>query len=629
MEVRPDFSVVIVSYNVSAYLKLCLYSVFNAIGKHKVEVWVVDNASSDDSVKMVRENFPEVKLIVNDENIGFSKANNQALRLAKGKYLLMLNPDTVLPETIFDTCKRIMEAHPEVGAAGIRMLDGKGHFLPESKRGMPAPLVSLFKISGIYRLFPRSEVFNRYYLGHTSPLENQYVEILAGAFLLVRTEVAERIGYLPEEYFMYGEDIDFSYQVIQNGFKNYYIAEDKIIHFKGESTKKGSLNYVYIFYKAMAIFSAKYFGKGNAFFYHILISFGILLTAIGAALKRLIQTIGIPVIELLAFYAGFWYIHDYWEKNHRFISGGEYPPEYVYGILPLYSIVLILSIFMSGGYKKEQKLSDALRGLGIGFLIITLFYGLSPESWRFSRAIMVLGTLLALFWVIIFRNLLKFLKIIQPDLTKRDLIVWIITSSVHELNACSMHFRNTAYFDIKVLETSLDSFKILLSAFKPDYVLFDTDSISFSKAISLTEKLQKTSVKMLFKIPKEDTFIGDDIVINISNNVKDKDLKNIPFLKRFFDFVFVVFFIPLFFPFLRRKITINWRDIKDILTGKLQLIGQGESHKSIVNLSDYISKLDFEMSSFISLDYFSRYSPNNDLKILKTLNQIYRKYKHK
>ncbi|GCD77596.1 hypothetical protein JCM31826_10780 [Thermaurantimonas aggregans] len=625
MEVRPDFSVVIVSYNVSAYLKLCLHAVFKAIGKHTVEVWVVDNASTDDSVQMVAECFPEVRLLANTENVGFSKANNQALRLAKGQYLLLLNPDTVVPETIFDTCKRIMEAHPEVGAAGIRMLDGDGRYLPESKRGMPTPWVSLIKISGIYKLFPRSKVFNKYYLGHTSPLENQYVEILAGAFMLVRREVAQRIGYLPEEYFMYGEDIDFSYQLLQSGFKNYYIAEDKIIHFKGESTKKGSLNYVYIFYKAMAIFSAKYFGKGNAFFYHVLISFGIILTAFGAALKRLIQAIGIPFVELFAFYAGFWYIHDYWEKNHRFISGGEYPPEYVYGILPLYSLVLMLSIHLSGGYKKTQKLSDALRGLGIGFLIIILFYGLSPENWRFSRAIMVLGTLSALFWVLIFRNILKFLKIIQPDLTKRDQVAWIITNSEHELDICSKHFRNTAYFNEKVLETSFDSYKILLSAFRPDYVLFDSESISFSKAISLAERLQDTSVKMLYKIPKEATFVGDEVVINLSDNIINNDLNDIPLQKRFFDFVFVVFIVPAFFPFLKKKITIKSKDIKDILMGKLHLIGHGEAQKSIVNLSDHIVNLGISNYSFISTDYFARYSPLKDLKILKTLNQIYQK----
>lgn len=587
---------------------------------------MVDNASADDTVRMLKECFPEVRIIANSENVGFSKANNQALRQARGRFLLLLNPDTVVPETIFDTCKRIMDAHPEVGAAGIRMLDGSGRFLPESKRGMPTPMVSLFKISGIYRLFPRSAVFNKYYLGNTSPYENQYIEILAGAFLLVRKEVAEKTGYLPEEYFMYGEDIDFSYQITQNGYKNFYIAEDKIIHFKGESTKKGTLNYVYIFYKAMAIFSAKYFGKGNAFIYHVLISIGILLTAAGAALKRLIQTIGMPVLELVAFYAGFWYIHDYWEKNHRFISGGEYPPEYVYGVLPMYSLVFMLSIYLSGGYKKTQKFSDALRGLGIGFLVIILVYGLSPENWRFSRAIIVLGTLVAMFWVLIFRNLLKFLKIIEPELSAKEKVVWMITNAKkNSLETSLRYFQNMVVFNVTELENSIEGFKVLLSAFKPKYILFDTESISFSKAISLAEKLQEASIRFLFRIPGEDTFVGDEIVLKTSNEERENDVYHIPFLKRFFDLIFILFVIPLLYRNLMKKISIRWIEIKDILMGKLQLIGQGTRPKSLINLSDYITNSGQLWYSTSPPDYYKRYSPKNDLKILRTLHQIYQK----
>lgn len=616
----PDFSVVIVSYNVSPYLKLCLKSILRATRNSSVEIFVVDNASDDDSAEMVRKQFPQVNLIENSENIGFSKANNQALRKARGRYLLMLNPDTIVPETLFDTCIRILNDHPEVGGAGIKMLDGQGNFLPESKRGLPTPLVSFFKISGIYRLFPRSSFINKYYLGNTSACHNQYVDILAGAFLLVRREVAESIGYMPEEYFMYGEDIDFSYQIVQKGYKNYYIAEEKIIHFKGESTKKGSLNYVYIFYKAMAIFSAKYFGRGNAFFYNIIISAGIALTAIGAAFKRIVQTIGIPVIELIAFYAGYWYIHDYWEKNHRFISGGEYPVEYVYGILPMYSIILVLSIYASGGYRKTQKLTHSLRGLGLGFLLISVIYGLSPEQWRFSRAIMVLGVISSMVWIVIYRYILKTLRLIQPSVSWHDRSAWVVTNS-----DASPEFDKagwTSFFLKKEhLDASIHNFRITLMSFKPDYLIFDSDSLSFSNIIRIIETLQLDKTNILYKIPSENIFIGSNSIIDLSHKSNDFKSVKVPFQKKFNDALLSAFYIKLFLPHLHKKTNINISLIIKILSGKCSLIGYSSIKNSLIDLSEYIPNFSEDKKQKIAYEYYSKYSLKGDLQILHSIHE--------
>lgn len=616
---NPDFSVIIVSYNVSAYLKLCLQSVIRAAQRSSVEIWIVDNASTDHSAEMVKKCFPGVHLIVNSENIGFSKANNQALRKAKGRYLLMLNPDTIIPETLFEVCSRILASRPEVGGTGIKMLDGQGYFLPESKRGLPTPLVSFFKITGIYHLFPESPVFNKYYLGNTSPSENQYVEILAGAFLLVRKEVAEKIGYMPEDYFMYGEDIDFSYQILRSGYKNYYIAEEKIIHFKGESTKKGSLNYVYIFYKAMAIFSAKYFGRGNAVFYNLLISIGISITALGAIIKRIVQTIGIPIIEFFAIYGGYWYIHDYWEKNHRFISGGEYPVEYVYGVLPIYSLVLMLSIYAAGGYKKTQRTSDAIRGLGLGFIVLLMIYGLSPEEWRFSRAIMVLGVVNSLIWMIFFRSILKKLKLVQPPVSERNQSVWIISQNGEKFTFRGSDFTSVTVFTGENLVNSIENFRVSLISSAPDYVIFDSDSLSFSFILKYVELLRVKNSKILYKIPHENIFVGSNNVIDLSARKEQFESITIPLKKRIYDVILSVFFVFPFLTELKEKYSINLYEILRIISGKTSLIGYSTVKPSLIDLGKYVSCFsDTNIQNIIS-DYYSKYSLSNDVQILRTI----------
>jgi GT2 family glycosyltransferase len=246
-------SVIIVNYNVEYFLEQCLNSVCKALEKTKGEVWVVDNNSIDGSCSMVKTKFPQVHLIENKVNTGFSKANNQAIALSKGEYVLLLNPDTVVEEDTFSKTVAFMDAHPEAGGLGVKMIDGKGHFLPESKRGLPTPSVAFYKIFGLSALFPRSRRFSKYHLGYLDKDKTHEIEILSGAFMMMRKSVLDKIGYLDEAFFMYGEDIDMSYRIILAGSKNYYFPETRIIHYKGESTKKSSVNYVFVFYNAMII----------------------------------------------------------------------------------------------------------------------------------------------------------------------------------------------------------------------------------------------------------------------------------------------------------------------------------------------------------------------------------------
>ena len=225
---------------------------------------MVDNNSQDGTVDYIKTKFPEAQFILNKENTGFAKANNQALKQARGKYMLFLNPDTIVAEDSFSTCISFLESTPQAGATGIRMVDGSGIFLKESKRGVPFPWTSFCKLSGLTALFPHSKLFASYYLGHLNEYENNVVDVLSGAFMMIKKEVLDQTGGFDEQFFMYAEDIDLSYRIQKAGFSNYYLADSTIIHFKGESTKK-DLRYVKLFYKAMLQFMNKHFKSPGLF----------------------------------------------------------------------------------------------------------------------------------------------------------------------------------------------------------------------------------------------------------------------------------------------------------------------------------------------------------------------------
>lgn len=261
-----QLSIVIVSYNVKYFLEQCLASVKRALQGLNAEIFVIDNCSTDGSIEYLQAKFSFVKFIKNKENFGFGKANNLALKLCKGEYVLFLNPDTLLPENILKECLYFFQSHNNAGAIGVQMLDGSGNFLAESKRAFPSPFVSFCKLSGLSTLFPRSAVFNKYALGNLDKNEVYEVDVLSGAFMMARNSLLQQLKGFDESFFMYGEDIDLSYRLKQTGFKNYYLGNLKIIHFKGESIGRDKIKHARSFYNAMYIFVSKYYkGFGNLF----------------------------------------------------------------------------------------------------------------------------------------------------------------------------------------------------------------------------------------------------------------------------------------------------------------------------------------------------------------------------
>ena len=251
-------TIVIVNYNVKHYISQCIDSVYKSTLKD-IEVIVVDNHSHDGSVEYLKLKYPSLKIISLNHNLGFARANNIAIQSANGEYVLLLNPDTIVSDRVLQHCVEFMDAHPSSGGLGVKMLNVDGSKALESRRGLPTPLTSFYKMIGLCKHFPSSKIFGRYYLGYLPWDKPVEIEIVSGAFFMLRKEALDNVGLLDEDFFMYGEDIDLGYRLLKGGYQNWYIPET-ILHYKGESTQKSSFRYVHVFYEAMLIFFKKHYG---------------------------------------------------------------------------------------------------------------------------------------------------------------------------------------------------------------------------------------------------------------------------------------------------------------------------------------------------------------------------------
>ncbi|SHM45619.1 glycosyltransferase family 2 protein [Flavobacterium xinjiangense] len=259
-----QLSVIILNYNVRYFLEQCVLSVQNALESIDGEIIVIDNNSLDDSCDMMRQRFPNVRLIRNKENLGFPKGNNIGVAHAQGEYVCILNPDTVVAEDTFTKVLQFAKKQSDLGIVGVKLIDGTGNFLPESKRGVPTPFVAFTKVTGLYKIFPKSRIFGQYYAQHLDENENGEVEILVGAFMFMKRDLYQQVSGFDEDCFMYSDDIDLSYRVLKEGKSNYYFHETTVIHYKGESTIKDGI-YMKRFQEAMQFFYKKHFKASVVF----------------------------------------------------------------------------------------------------------------------------------------------------------------------------------------------------------------------------------------------------------------------------------------------------------------------------------------------------------------------------
>jgi len=534
-------SVVIVNYNVKHFLEQCLTSVRRAIEGIEAEVWVVDNNSVDGSVHMVREKFPEVNVIANKENLGFSSANNQAIRKSESEYVLLLNPDTVVEDDTFSKIIAFMDDHPEAGGLGVKMLDGKGNFLPESKRGLPTPAVAFYKIFGLSGFFPRSRTFGKYHLGYLDKDKIHEVEILSGAFMFMRREALNKTGLLDEEFFMYGEDIDMSYRIVKAGYKNYYFPETRIIHYKGESTKKSSVNYVYVFYNAMVIFARKHFSQKNARLFSLLINMAIWLRASLAIFSRFLKKAILPLLDVALIFTGIYFIKEYWETKVIFPDGGSYPIEFIAITVPLYILVWLFSVYLSGGYDRPVRLLKVFQGIALGTVFILVVYALLSEEYRYSRAIIIMGaawgvTAMSILRLILHLSGIKRYRIGTESNNRRFIIVgqkdeaervaellhktWLSPAFVGLVS-----IKNNTEKDPQFIGT-IDQLPEIIEIYRISEVIFCSKNLPHRTIIDKMSELQHLNID--YKIAPEDSLsiIGSNS-INTSGDLYTIDINSI------------------------------------------------------------------------------------------------------
>ncbi len=515
-----QLSVIIVNYNVKYFLEQALHSVYKAMHGVNGEVFVVDNNSADGSCEMVLRKFPQTVVIENKSNTGFSVANNQAIKQATGKYVLLLNPDTVVEEDCFRRCIDFMDTQQDAGALGVKMIDGKGKFLPESKRSLPTPKVAFYKMFGFASVFPKSKTFGKYHLGFLSNDDVHEVEVLSGAFMFIRKATLDKIGLLDEDYFMYGEDIDLSYRITQGGYKNYYFPNTTIIHYKGESTKKTSVNYVFVFYRAMIIFAQKHYSNKHAKLFSFLISFAIYIRAGISLVGRFFQIAHLMIMDATCMYAGIYLIKLYWERNHKFVEGGSYPIEFMLVNASIYTIIWVFGLYLSGAYEKPRSTTAVVKGILFGLIGISLVYAFAPLSYRFSRAIIMLGFVWALIGAYLNRLILYVAKFKKIDLAMAYDTTTIIVGGKKEasrvqdlLNKTKANCKVAGYVAVGNDIEQGDDYLGDVSRLRDIVQVFNAEEIIFcSKDISATQIIQWMSgVNLLgvqYKIvPEESSFI--------------------------------------------------------------------------------------------------------------------------
>jgi GT2 family glycosyltransferase len=511
-----DLSVIVVSYNVIYFLEQCLHSVRKASRGLHCEIFVVDNNSVDGSVAMVRQKFPEVKLIVNRDNVGFSRANNQAIERSSGRYVLLLNPDTLVEEDTFLKTVEFMDSHSNAGGLGVKMIDGKGRFLPESKRGLPTPAVAFFKIFGLSSLIPKSRLFGRYHLGYLSKDETHKVEILSGAFMLLRKEALDKVGLLDEAFFMYGEDIDLSYRLILGGYDNYYFHDARIIHYKGESTKKSSINYVFVFYRAMVIFAGKHFSKRNARIFGFLINTAIYFRAGLAILQRFINRVKLYALDFAFLFGLLFFL----KNRYVAITGKSYDDLMVSVAFAVYSIIWILSCFLNGGYDRPYSTFRILRGIGIGTLFILLIYALLPETLRFSRALILMGTAGTALYYLLSRQVINALN--PHELSDKQRKVGIVGGE-KEYERIEKLLADSGYRGIKPLrisperdergeEAHADRLKEIVAIYGLGTVIFSGEDVPSHRIIGLMAKTEAKGLRFKIAPPESAYIIGSDSI---------------------------------------------------------------------------------------------------------------------
>ncbi|MFB3056355.1 MAG: glycosyltransferase [Ignavibacteriaceae bacterium] len=569
-----ELSIIIVNYNVKEFLQNLLHSIEKASLNISHEIIIVDNASDDGSVELIREKFPSVKLIANTENLGFGKANNQALEVAKGKYLLLINPDAIVSEDTLYNMIHFFKDNPEAGLAGCKILNPDGTLQLACRRSFPGPWTSFCKVTGLSNFFPRSRLFARYNLTYLDEDQSYEVDAISGSFMMMKSEVLNTVSGFDEEFFMYGEDLDLCYRIQQAGFKVFYVHTTQIIHYKGESTKRSRLDETKMFYDAMHLFVKKHFS--SSFLVEAILRSAIGVRKVFAFFgkrKLAIQSamIDFLLFDLCLFFAERIYMHY---GDWLGFETGDYIVIYT---IPAIIHVIIASL--SGVYRRDSL--SVLRNfiaVSVSFIILTsttFFF----KQFAYSRAVVLLTYLLLMTLTVFWRIVLKlFFRVgVQiDDVSKsRALVVGINGHAIHI--AEKLKFKRTDYHSVAGLVgkyhvdigKKINSFEVIGSIenirkviieHKISEVIFSSEDLNYSEMMEVVADCQNESVEFKISGTELDFIVGkasvsmlDDIpLIEVHYNISSPSLK---FIKRLFDVtlgLFVLFFIYPFIYFISK-----------------------------------------------------------------------------
>lgn len=534
-----------------------------------------------------------------------------------------------------------MDEHPDAGGLGVKMVDGRGAYLPESKRGLPTPWVAFYKIFGLSSLLPKSKRFNRYYLGHLDAEETHEIEILSGAFMWMRKEALDKVGLLDESFFMYGEDIDLSWRIILGGYKNYYFPHTRIIHYKGESTKKGSLNYVFVFYQAMIIFAKKHFSAQHAKTFTFFINMAIYVRAAIAILRRAVERLWLPFLDITIPYLLMVMV----QKQYAIYTDNSYDDVLSRWAFAAYALVWSLSVLYSGGYDRPVRPIRLLAGTFFGSVIILVGYSLLPESLRFSRALILIGAALVSVWYLLSRwGLHAFFKgrfAFKRHQRKRFALV----GSASEIQRIEHLIQQTTFdvpFKVHVgVEPQqekavghLSQLESIIRVHGVNEVVFSGKDVESKEIIDLMSQLDHRSLDFKIAPPESLSIIGsnsidtsgDLFILDTNSILKPANRRN----KRTLDLLIVlicVLTLPITL-LLQRKPLSFLRNCVDVLRGKKTWMGYAKMPNDalrlpklkagVLNVQSHMKELstDPELALRLNMVYARNYKALKDLRLI-------------
>ena len=601
-----DLSIIIVNYNVKEFLQNLLHSISKSSNQIKREIIIVDNASNDGSIEFISNNFPDVNLIANKDNLGFSKANNIGLRKATGKYILLINPDTLVSEDTFEKMIDFFEANPDVGLAGCKILNPDGTLQLACRRSFPGPWTSFCKVTGLSNLFPDSRLFAKYNLTYLDPDRTYEVDAVSGSFMMFRRDVYERIGGLDEKFFMYGEDLDFCYRTQKSGFKVFYVHSTQIIHYKGESTKKSGLDETNIFYNAMHLFVKKHLSGS------LLVGL-ILQTAI--ILRKLFAFLGKRKLTLLAIVLDF-ISYDLTllcsEKVYILLKSrwAGFPPFSFPIVYTVPAVIHIIITGLTGNYKRNEY--TILKNFGA--IIISFFFVASLsfffKDFAYSRGVIVLTYFTLFFSLTFWRILTKLLFNLglnnNESLQRRTLVVGIdehTADIAHKLKHKHTDLHNViglTSITNKEVGEEINGFKVLgsieninkvIKDNKINEVIFSSLELSYNQIMTIVSQSQNYNIdfKLIgnnldFLIGKTSVSILDDTpIIELNYNISSPMIK---FIKRAFDISLSLAVLIFIYPSIYLLVHISSKQsefrelilkIPRVFIGEFSFVGPGEN----------------------------------------------------